>query len=265
MMQFLLERLREPAAADLDLDGEGRLAWHRDLLAKKKLTREVFAECHTLLREMDDAYLSGQGVAIELGAGVAPMRDSYPEVLSTDVVFGHHLDFVLDAQRMGLRDASVRAVYVQNAFHHFPEPERFFHELTRVLSPGGGAVLLEPYYGPAATFMYKRLFKSEGFDKAYPAWETPVSGPMNGANQALSYLVFVRDRARFEARFPTLSIVGERPVRNWLRYLVSGGLNFRQLLPDAAGGLLRAVERGLVPLQSALALHHIVVLRKAAD
>ena len=166
---------------------------------------------------------------------------------------------------MSLRDGSVRVVYAQNAFHHFPAPERFFAELERVLSPGGGAILLEPYYGPAASFIYRRLFRTEGFDKAYPAWETPVAGPMNGANQALSYIVFVRDRAQFASRFPALQIVHQQPVDSYLRYLVSGGLNFRQLLPDAFIPLLRLLERGLAPLHRMLALHHVVVLRKLAQ
>jgi SAM-dependent methyltransferase len=263
-MSGLLDRLREPGADGLDLDGAARLEWHRSVLARKRMTREVFLECHALLCSLDKRYLTGEGIAIEVGAGAAPMHDSYPAVLSADVVYAPHLDCVLDAQRMGLRARSVRVLYAQNAFHHFPEPERFFVELERVLSPGGGAILLDPFYGPAATFLFKRLFRSEGFDKTFPAWETPAAGPMNGANQALSYVIFVRDRGRFEARFPSLRIVHDEPVGNYLRYLVSGGLNFRQLLPDGATAALRLVESVLSPLQRVLALHHVIVLKKRA-
>lgn len=261
-MRCLLDRLREPGADGLDLDGEARLEWHRSVLARKRMTREVFLECHDLLRLLDQRYLTGEGVAVEVGAGAAPMRDGDQAVLSADIVYGRHLDCVFDAQRLGLRARSVRVVYAQNTFHHLPEPERFFGELERVLSPGGGAILLDPFYGPAATFLFKRLFRSEGFDKTFPAWETPVAGPMNGANQALSYVIFVRDRGRFEASFPSLRIVHDEPVGNYLRYLVSGGLNFRQLLPDAAAAPLRLVERVLSPLRHVLALHHVVVLKK---
>jgi SAM-dependent methyltransferase len=261
-MGGFLDRLREPGADGLDLDGGARLEWHRSVLARKRMTREVFLECHGLLRSLDQQYLTGRGIAIEVGAGAAPMRDTYPDVLSADVVYGRHLDCVLDAQRMGLRAGSVRVIYAQNAFHHFPEPERFFGELDRVLSPGGGAVVLDPFYGPAATFLFKRLFRSEGFDKTSPAWETPAVGPMNGANQALSYVIFVRDRERFDARFPSLRIVHAEPVGNYLRYLASGGLNFKRLLPDGATPALRFVENALSPLRRVLALHHVIVLKK---
>lgn len=262
-MRGVLDRLREAGAEQLDLEGAARLEWHRSVLARKRMTREVFLECHALLRSLGRRYLTGEGVSIEVGAGAAPMRDLDPAVLSADVVFGPHLNLVLDAQRIGLRARSVRVLYAQNAFHHFPEPERFFGELERVLCPGGGAVLLDPFHGPAATFLFKRLFRSEGFDKTSPSWETPVLGPMNGANQALSYLVFVRDRGLFEERFPTLRIVHREPVGNYLRYLASGGLNFRQLLPDGSIPALRLVERALRPLRSLLALHHVIVLRKS--
>ncbi len=183
-------------------------------------------------------------------------------VLSTDIVAAPDLDFITDAQELGLRTDSVRVVYAQNVFHHLAEPRRFLHELERVLVPGGGAVLLEPYYGPVASFVYKRLFTGEDFDKSVEEWETPMAGPMHGANQALSYVVFVRDRARFGSQFPALEIVHCSTLPNYLRYVVSGGLNFRQLLPDVAITPLRTLEWILRPLRPLLALHQLIVLRK---
>ena len=261
-MGHLLNLLREPGADALDVDSGARLACHKAVFDRKRMIREVFGEFHALFRRLENRYLDGKGIAIELGAGVAPMRDTYSDVLSTDIVHHPHLDFVMDAQSMALATESVRVVYAQNSFHHFPHPERFLSELERVLAPGGGAIILEPYYGPVATLVYRRLFRTEGFEKEFPEWETPSSGPMNGANQALSYIVFVRDRARLEARFPSLRLVYREPVGNYLRYLTSGGLNFRQLVPDFASDLLRAIEWVVSPCNRWLALHHVVVLKK---
>lgn len=246
----------------LDVDSGARLACHKSILERKPMIRQVFDEFHTLFRQLENRYLDGKGIAIELGAGVAPMRDSFPEVLSTDIVPAAHLDFVMDAQKMALAANSVKVVYAQNSFHHFPDPERFLSELERVLVSGGGAVILEPYYGPVATFIFRRLFRTEGFDKEFPTWETPSSGPMNGANQALSYIVFVRDRKKLAARFPSLQLVHGEPVGNYLRYLGSGGLNFRQVVPDFSTRLLRMIEWAVSPLNRWLALHHVLVLKK---
>ena len=263
-MSALLDWLREPEIRDTDLDDATRIDRHLAVLARKRMIRDVFVECHHAMRMADRQHLDGEGLSVEIGAGVAPLRDTFPDVLSTDVVPARHLDAVVDAQRLPFRDQSLRALFAQNAFHHLPQPTLFFRELERALAPGGGAILLEPWHGPLASIVYPRLFASEGFDKRSPDWEVPPGGPMSGANQALSFVVFVRDRARFERDHPRLAIVACKPLTNHLRYLASGGLNFRQLVPDAAIGVLRAVERLASPLARWLALHHIVVLKRVA-
>lgn len=262
-MRFLLDWLRDPLLDGMDVDGKNRLELHRKMLEKKRMLREVFTEFHHLFRKLECKFLTGVGTEVELGAGVAPMRDSYPEVMATDIVDAPHLDKVVNAEAMDFPDQSVKAVYGQNCFHHFPHPDQFLHELDRVLAPGGGAILLEPYYGPLATFLYKRLFRTEGFDKSYASWETPAAGPMNGANQALSYIVFVRDKELYEEKFPSLKIVHQELAGNYLKYLLSGGLNFRQLLPDSLTGFVGLLEKLISPLNRWIALHHVIVIRKA--
>ncbi len=261
-MRKLLDLLRDPSVEGVNVDAEDRLVIHREMLAHKQMLREVFIEFHRIFHKLDDKYFSASGSRIEIGAGIAPIRDSYSDVLATDVVYGDHLDQVLDAENMDLPDSSVRTIYGQNCFHHFPHPDRFFSELNRVLAPGGGAILLEPYYGPFATFLFKRLFKTEGFDKEFPSWEMPLAGPMNGANQALSYIVFVRDRVDFERKYPKLEITHQQLCQNHFKYLISGGLNFRQLLPNWVTPVINIVQIILSPLNFWLSLHHIVVITK---
>lgn len=263
-MRRLIDLLRDSVLDGMDVDGEDRLELHRKILEKKPMLRQVFSEFHHLFRKLDRQFFSGNGIEVELGSGVAPIRNSYPEVLATDIVYASGLDRVINAEAMDFADESVRTIYGQNCFHHFPDPDRFLHEVDRVLAPGGGAILLEPYYGPLATFLYKRLFCTEGFNKAALSWETPVAGPMNGANQALSYIVFIRDRDQFEMKHPSLKIVHQQLVGNHLKYLLSGGLNFRQLLPDSLTWFVGVLEKLLSPFNRWIALHHIIVIRKSA-
>lgn len=264
-MRRLFDLLSDPLLDGMDVDGVGRLDLHRKMLEKKRMLRDVFTEFHHLFKKLDRQFFSGKGAAVELGAGISPMRDSYPNVLATDIVDAPHLDKVINAEAMDLADNSVRVIYGQNCFHHFPHPDRFLVELERVLIPGGGAILLEPYYGPFASFLFKRLFRTEGFDKTFPSWETPVAGPMNGANQALSYIVFVRDRVELERKHPSLKIVHEQRVGNYLKYIISGGLNFRQLLPNDMTGAVNVIEKLLWPFNRWLALHHVIVIRKVSE
>jgi SAM-dependent methyltransferase len=261
-MRRLFDLLSDPLLEGMDVDGVSRLDLHRKMLTKKRMLRDVFTEFHHLFHKLNQRFLSGEGAEVELGAGISPIRDSFPYVLATDIVEAPHLDKVINAEAMDIDDSSVRVIYGQNCFHHFPHPDKFLLELERVLIPGGGAILLEPYYGPFASFLFKRIFRTEGFDKNFHSWETPAEGPMNGANQALSYIVFVRDRAELERKHPSLEIVHEQRVGNYLKYVISGGLNFRQLLPDSMTGVVSMMEKILWPFNRWLALHHVVVIKK---
>jgi hypothetical protein len=263
-MSRLLDRLQEPEVDGCPVDGLARFEAHRLVLRRKAQIRGVFDEFHQTFVQLDQRLFVGEGLVVELGAGVYPVCETVPGVLATDVVAAPHLDRVLDAGAMDLPDASVHAFYLQNVFHHFPQPSRFFAELERTLVAGGGAILIEPASGPFAAWLYPRLFATEGYDKQAASWETSVGGPMSGANQALSYLVFDRDLVRFQAEHPTLEVVHRDVLGNWLRYLLSGGLNFRPLFPSAGVGLLKLFERMLTPLRRVLGLHRVIVLRKRA-
>jgi SAM-dependent methyltransferase len=254
-------RLSELAA--VDINSPERLRVHADVLARKRMIREVFTEYHRLFLKLDEHYFGdARGVRVELGAGVSPVRDTFPDVLASDVMLSGKLDLVTDAEHLALAQESVRAFYLQNCFHHFPNPRVFFSEVLRCLAPGGGVILLEPYYGPVAARVFKRLFPSETFDASVPSWESQVAGPMEGANQALSYVVFVRDRTRFQEEFPQLEIAYQEVMTNYPRYLLSGGLNFKQLMPDIAIPLLKAIEWLSAPLARVVGLHYIMVLSK---
>jgi SAM-dependent methyltransferase len=261
-MSRLLDRLQEPEVAHCPVDGLARFEAHRAVLRRKRMIRSVFDEFHACFTALDQRHFSGEGLVVELGAGVYPVSETVPGVLATDVVPAPHLDRVLDAGDMALDAGSVRAFYLQNVFHHFPDPAKFFGELQRTLVPGGGAILIEPASGLLASLLYPRLFATEGYDKQARDWETPVGGPMSGANQALSHVVFDRDLARFERDFPGLEIVHRDVLPNWPRYLLSGGLNFRPLVPGFAAPGVRAMEWLLRPLRGVLGLHRVIVLRK---
>ena len=261
-MSGLLDKLQEPEVAGCAIDGSERLDAHRAVMRRKAMIREVFEDFHALFRDLDERLFSADGSVIELGAGIYPVRETIPGVLATDVISAPHLDRTLDAEAMDLADGSVRAFYLQNVFHHFPHPSRFFAELERTLAPGGGAILIEPHDGAFAAWLYPRLFATEGYDKSAPSWETEVGGPMSGANQALSHLVFDRDLARFMQLHGTLEVVHRDVMPNWIRYLASGGLNFRPLAPAFATPVLRAFETLFSPFRRFLGLHRVIVLRR---
>jgi len=255
--------LKEPLLKSINVESCERIDAHRAILEAKPLMKAVCREMYALCAALDQKFLSGEGQRVELGAGVSFIKDFFPNVLVTDIVPASHLDTVLDAQNMTpLKDESVRAFFGIHCFHHFPDPRKFFRELTRTLTPGGGCVLIDPYYGPLARIVYPRLFATEGFDMNQRDWETPGAGAMNDANQALSYVVMFRDREIMKREFPDLEIVHSEQLTNYPRYVLSGGLNFRSLVPAFSQPALKFIEVAMHPARRWLALHHVVVIRK---
>ncbi len=265
LVRWLRDRLAEPRLATVDVDGEQFLAVHRDIVLGKRSVQQLFTEMYRLCADLDRRHFSGSGARVELGAGSSFLKRQYPDVVSTDIKLATHLDMVVDALRLPFRNASIRAYYGIECFHHFNDPDLFFAELRRTLVPGGGCVLIEPYHGPEARWFYRRLFDSESFEPDQLEWSAPVGGPLRGANQALSYIVFARDRDKFNAKYRDLQILSEFPLNNYLRYLGSGGLNFRNLLPALLVPVARLCEIALIPMSRILALHHVIVVRKTAN
>ena len=263
MMKALRDWLIDPTVKSHDVDSPGFSVAHRQVVQRKLILRRLFEKFYGECRAMDSRYFEDcPGKRLEIGSGAGIISEVYPDVITSDIKILPFIDLVLSAEKLPFPDNSLRAIYAVNVFHHLPSPRDFFTEIVRVLHPGGGVVLIEPFYGPVAGWMFKNLHTSEGFEPDEPSWEASGNtGPFSNANQALSYIVFNRDRDQFEREFPQLELVHQRPHTHvW--YVVSGGVNFRQLLPNSLTSLARFAEGVLYPLNRWIALQHTIVLRK---
>src|SRR5690554_4971557 len=232
-MNTLRKLLHDPRVQGVDTDSTELVEVHRQILQEKPMMRRVFRRFYHALIEQRLQLLPAAGMELEIGSGASFFKDVHPALITTDIKPTPYVDRVLDAQDMDLEDNSVAALYGINCFHHFPRPRAFFYELQRVLKPGGGCLLIEPYYGPLASRLYRAVHANEHFNKAQEHWEKEDLGPMTGANQALSYVVFERDEALFRKEFPQLQIAHRSRLDNPLQYLCSGGVNFKQLVPSS--------------------------------
>lgn len=256
--------LSEPALRNADPDAAEFTLIHRRILQSKPLVRALFEQFYRRCRWADEEYFASSkaSIRVELGSGSGFLKEVFPDVLTSDVKFLPFVDFVARSEELPFADASLRAIYAINVLHHVSEPRAFFHEITRVLAPNGGLVMIEPYYGPVARLVFERLFTSETFDPDASGW--PSHGrdqPASGANAALSYIILRRDRRLWEREFPNLELVRDEPHTH-LTYIASGGLNFRQLVPTQIGRAVSTLERALAPLDRWLALQHTLVVRR---
>ncbi|MEK7477726.1 MAG: class I SAM-dependent methyltransferase [Candidatus Coatesbacteria bacterium] len=184
------------------------------------------------------------GVALELGSGAGFLKDVLPEVVTSDVLPYAGVDRVVDAAALPFPDGGLRAIFLLNVFHHLPDAGAFLREARRCLAPGGRVIMVDEYPGWIGTFVY-RYIHHEGFDPKAREWSFPSSGPISGANGALAWIVFQRDRARFETMVPELKLDRWRPIFP-LGYWLAGGLKRWSLLPGRTHVVADWVDRQLL-------------------
>jgi SAM-dependent methyltransferase len=264
MIETLRGWLYDPRVRGVDVDDSQLLCIHSAILREKPLLRSAFQTFYYDMARFSDELLAVPGMELELGTGAGFFKSLRPGLVTSDVRQAPHIDLAIDAQNMSLADESVRCIFAINVFHHLPDPERFFAELCRVLRPGGGCILIEPHGGPASALLHTYLHSDERFDRDASGWQTTdIGGPLSGANQALAYIVFERDAALFQQRYGSqLEIAYRGYTLNALRYLFSGGLNFRQLLPSFLDSFLKFLERIGKPLARYWSFHQIIVIRR---
>jgi hypothetical protein len=145
--------------------------------------------------------------------------------------------------RLPLADGALRGLVMTNVFHHIPDARAFLREAARTVRRGGALVMIEPWATTWSTIVYRRLHH-EPFEPRASDWTVPPAGPLSGANGALPWIVFERDRVRLEREFPEWRVASIEPFMPF-RYLVSGGVSLRCLVPAWTYGSWRALERGL--------------------
>ncbi len=254
----------DPRVRGVDVDDQGLLEVHATILKDKRLLRSAFETFYRDMANLCDRFLTVPGMEVELGTGAGFFKSTRPGLVTSDVRIGSNIDLLLDAQEMNLPDQSVRCIYAINVFHHVANPDRFFAELCRVLLPGGGCILIEPHGGVASALLHRHLHSDERFDPAATSWATPdIKGPLSGANQALAHIVFERDLDEFKAKYGDhIEIIHREYCLNALRYLFSGGLNFRQLLPSVFESALKILETVGSPLARYWSFHEVIVMRR---
>jgi SAM-dependent methyltransferase len=259
----VLDLLREKSKLNAESDQYLRLEIDKEIMQSKPQFLKVIFDIQQQMVDEASPLDSSIGINLELGAGVLPMKLNHPKIRSTDIVPSTHLDGVLDATNLELDDNSIQNIFLQNTFHHLPNPQEFFNESLRVLKNGGRVIIVDPYFNLISSFLYPRLFTTETFQKN-GTWTDASDHAMIGANQALSYIVFKRDIEIFSDSNPNLRIVTTRPLNSGMRYLLTGGLNFKQLVPNFCLEFIRTIEKVFVPSR-VFGIHWIIVLEKTAN
>ena len=226
-----------------EIDSPERTLFHREILLKKKFMHKLYLEWYLFFKKSFESLPSGKKV--EIGSGGGFLKDIIPEVITSDVIPFPTNDMTLSALDMPFAEGELSAIVMVDTFHHLPDCELFLKEAERVLISGGKILMVEPANSCWGRFIYQN-FHHEPFNPKGD-WTFPSSGPLSGANGALPWIIFKRDKTIFEKKFPNLKIIkmkNHTPVR----YLISGGFTLKQLLPGFMYAPVKIFEKIFSPI-----------------
>lgn len=256
-MNTLLQWLRLPEASELDLDTPEATVRHGQILRSKPFLANLYRDWYSEI-----AGLAPGRPLLEIGSGAGFITSVVPEARTSDVQAIPGLDHVFPAEAIPFADESLGSIVMLNVLHHIPQPVEFLHQAARTLRPGGRIVCLEPANTLWSRWVYRR-FHHEPFEPGAGLTIAP-GRPLSHSNQALPWILFVRERPWLEQTFPNLRILSCR-CHTPLRYLLSGGFSLRSLVPASAYPIVRACERLLAPLDPWLGMFMTCVVEKVSE
>jgi|WetSurMetagenome_2_1015567.scaffolds.fasta_scaffold445944_1 SAM-dependent methyltransferase len=235
------------------LDSPERTMLHREIILNKKFLKELYVQWYDeFLKEIRTL---PNDVFIEIGSGGGFLKELEPRVICTDVLDLPTNDKTFSATDMPFENNSVGGIFLLDTFHHISNIEKFLSEVSRVLVKNGKLIMIEPSNSVWGRFIYKN-FHHEPFNEK-GGWTIPDTGPLSGANQALLWIVFERDREIFREKFPNLRIE-KITYRNPLLYLLSGGVSYKQLLPDFMFPLINTLDRVLPGISKQISMFGLI-------
>jgi hypothetical protein len=120
--------------------------------------------------------------------------------------------------------------------------------------------MIEPWVSPWSRLIYTRLHH-EPFEPEVGDWRHSSNGPLSGANGALPFIIFKRDQAIFESEFSDLEVSTIVPFMPF-RFLVSGGVSMRNLMPAFAFPIWTQLERWMKPHMDQWAMFALLAVTK---
>lgn len=177
---------------------------------------------------------------IEIGAAGGITKELFPWISTVDVRSCQGVDLVADAKQLSNIIETFDVLLAKDTLHHLSDVELFLKELEKIMRPDSIAVFLEPNWNFWSRFIYKYLHPENWDSKVKTLTFTPLD-PMH-SNQAIPYILFVRDAAQFDDTFPNLRFEVLKPI-NGVSYLLSGGVNKRTFFPSNFLNWISRIER----------------------
>lgn len=265
MKALLRKCFVHPLVANINIEEADSIAIHQKIIRSKKLLRIVYDFWYKeLMRGLEPTrHLEGLPI-VELGSGAGFIEQYIPGIIKTDCVHNPNAQEIVNGEKMPYADNSVRLFILTHVLHHMRSPEAFLKEALRCLAPGGRIVTIEAASSPFGRLVTRYCNPHhEYYDMVTTSWENTSENRMSHANLALAWIMFIRDRELYDKKFPNLPV---REIRRHtlLSYYISGGLLYRNPVPDIFAGLVWRCETLLARLLPSQCVQMTIQLEKTA-
>ncbi len=243
MFTWLLELLKMSETKRIknieDLDKAESTVLHRNIIKKKVFLHKLYLEYYEIFKENTKDI--PDGFKIEIGSGGGFLKEVINDVITSDVLELPGVDKTFFAEKIPYPDKSIAAFFLLNTLHHLKEPDKFFSEVNRCLKPGAKIIMIEPTNTPFSRLFFKYIHH-EQFDEKKDKWKVDGEGRLADANNAMPWIIFIRDREKFLTKYPDLEII-QINKHTPFRWFLSGGLSYRQLVPSASFGFFTKIDK----------------------
>ena len=250
--------MAHPLTRGMSLDDPKTTELRRYVIREKYFLRLIYKKWY---QKISASLMPDQRPVLEVGSGGGFMVEFIPGLITSEVFYISSVALVLDGLHMPLADNSLGAIVMINVLHHLTNNVRnFFTNASRCIRKKGAIIMIEPWVTPWSKVIYSKLHH-EPFNPDAAEWECTKTGPLSGANSALPWILFSRDRQKFENEFPQWRILQIKPMMPFI-YLLSGGVSMRSFMPEISFNYWRSLEKALSPWMPYLGMFAQITLQK---
>jgi SAM-dependent methyltransferase len=246
-----------PLKRKIDLDLPETTLRRRQIIKKKSFLRKFYHECYLSVAKSLPRHIDGP--ILELGSGAGFLKENIPGLLTSEIITIPNVDLILDGTKLPFSTNTLGGIVMIDVLHHISDAASFFSDAAACIKPGGVIIMIEPWSTPWSRFVYRYLHH-EPFDPNVKEWKISTAGPLSQANSALPWIIFERDRRKFEDAFPQFHI--QEIFLNFpICYLLSGGFSIRASIPGKMYSIVRKIENLTKPWMNSLAMFAKIILR----
>ncbi|MBN2261088.1 MAG: class I SAM-dependent methyltransferase [Clostridiales bacterium] len=253
---FIRKLLAHPLTRGIDIDDPLCTEIRASIIKQKGFLRRIYENWYEEIAEW--LPYNKKGKVLEIGSGGGFLSEVVPNVITSEVYYSKRVDIILKGGNLPFMDNSLSGIVMTCVLHHIAEPRTFLREASRCVQPGGYMIMIEPWVTVWSRFVYTKLHE-EPFETKTQDWEFASEGPLSGANGALPWIIFERDRDRFEHEFPQWNIESIK-LHSPFCYILSGGVSLRNIFPEFLYPALKRAENLFFPFMKSLAMFATVAL-----